>query len=45
MSIKIFNVLPKYTPVLLVDKKRFISTLEKYLLNKSFYSLEEFIND
>jgi hypothetical protein len=45
MSTQIFNELPKYTAELLVDKKCFISNLKKYLVNRSFYSLEEFIND
>lgn len=44
LSIKICNELPEYTAVLVVDRKRLISTLKKYLINKLFYSLEEFIN-
>jgi len=45
LSIKIFNELPEYTVVLVVDRKCFVSTLEKYLFNKPFYSLEEFVNE
>jgi hypothetical protein len=42
MHTEIFNNLPQYITELLVDKKCFISNLKKYLVNKSFYSLEEF---
>lgn len=45
MSIKTFNELPEYTAELAGDKKCCISTFEKYLVNKPFYSLDEFIND
>ena len=41
---KIFNELPEYIAGLVADKKHFISTL-KSLIDKSFYSHEEFIND
>jgi hypothetical protein len=41
MSIRIFTELSEYTAQLVGDKNRFISTLKKYLVNKSFYSLEE----
>jgi hypothetical protein len=44
MTIKIFNELPEYIAELVGDKKRFISTLKKYLVDKSYYSLE-FFND
>jgi len=44
MSIQLFNGLLVYTAEFVVGKKHFISTLKKYLVNKSFYSLE-FIND
>jgi len=42
MSIKIFNELHKYIAELTVETKRFISTLKKNLVNRSFYSLEKF---
>jgi len=43
-STKIFIELPEYAAELVVDRKHFISTL-KSLIDKSFYSREEFIND
>jgi hypothetical protein len=45
MNIKIFNELPEYIAELVGDKKCSISALKQYLVNKSFYSLEGFIND
>jgi hypothetical protein len=45
MSIRIFNKLPEYTANLAGNKKIFISTLSQYLVRKSFYSIEEFLND
>jgi hypothetical protein len=45
MSIKVFNKLPGFIADTVSDKKRFILTLKKYLIEKSFYSLEDFIND
>jgi len=45
MSIKIFNKLPEYITVSIGNKRRFISRLKQYLVNKSYYSLEEFMND
>jgi hypothetical protein len=44
-SIKAFNKLPKFIADLVLDKKHFIVSLEKYLIKKSFYSVEEFLND
>jgi hypothetical protein len=44
-SVKVFNKLPKFIADLVLDKKRFIVSLEKYLIKKSFYSVEEFLND
>jgi hypothetical protein len=41
MSVKIFNEIPEYS-VESVEDKRFISTLRKHLVNKSYYSLEFF---
>jgi len=37
MFVEIFNELPECVAELVVDKKSFISTLKKYLVNKSFY--------
>jgi len=48
MSIRIFNRLPDCIArvVVVVENKRFfISTLRQYLVNRSFYSLEEFFDD
>jgi hypothetical protein len=45
MSIKIFNKLPEYITDSIGNKRRFISRLKQYLVNKAFYSLEEFMND
>jgi len=45
MSIRIFNKLPDCIAKLVKNKKSFISTLRHYLVRKSFYSLEEFLND
>jgi hypothetical protein len=42
---KVFNKSPKLIADLILDKKRFIVSLEKYLSKKSFYSVEEFLND
>jgi len=39
ISIKIFSELPEYVAGLVVNKKCFISTLKKYLVNTSFYLL------
>jgi len=36
MIVKIFNELPEYIAELVVDKKRFISTLKRYLYNRFF---------
>jgi hypothetical protein len=45
MSSRIINKLPKYIANLVGNKKIFISTLSQYLVSKSFYSIEEFLND
>ena len=45
MSIRIFNKLPEHVKNLAGNKKIFISTLRQYLVSKSLYSLEEFLND
>jgi hypothetical protein len=45
MSIKVFNKLSGFIADIVSDKKRFILTLKKCLNEKSFYSLEDFIND
>jgi hypothetical protein len=44
MSIRIFNKLPEHITNLAGNKKFFISTLSQYLVSKSLYSLEEFLN-
>jgi len=45
MSIKIFNKLPEYITDSIGNERRFISRLKQYLINKSLYSLEEFMNN
>jgi len=45
MSIRIFNKLPDCIAKLVENKKSFISTSRQYLVSRSFYSLEEFLND
>jgi len=44
MSIRIFNKLPDCIARLVENRRSFISTLREYLVSKSFYSLEEFLN-
>ena len=44
MSIKIFNKLPEHITDS-IRNKRFIARLKQYLINKSHYSLEEFMSD
>jgi len=44
MSIKMFSELPECIAELVLNKKTFYINFEKYLVNRSFYSLE-FIND
>ena len=44
-SIKIFNKLPKSIADLVYNNRRFIAYLEKYLLKKTFYSVDYFLND
>jgi hypothetical protein len=43
MSIKIFNELPEYIAELVVDKKCFMSTLKKCLVNTSVNSLRNLL--
>jgi hypothetical protein len=43
-SINIYNKLPDDLAGLVLNKKRFLSQLKKYLTNKPFYSLEEYLN-
>jgi len=43
-SINIYNKLPHDLAELLLNKKRFLLQLKKYLTDKSFYSLEEYLN-
>jgi hypothetical protein len=44
-NIMVFNKLPKFIADLVLDKKHFIVSLEEDLIKKSFYSVEEFLND
>jgi hypothetical protein len=44
MSVKIYNSLPIHTKNVSNNKKEFESLLKKFLLENSFYSLEEFYN-
>jgi hypothetical protein len=44
-SIKIFSKLPKSIADLVLVKEHFIASLEKYLLKKTFYSVDGFLND
>jgi hypothetical protein len=43
-SIHIYNKLPDDIAELVSNKKRFLSQLKKYLTDKPFYSLEEYLN-
>jgi hypothetical protein len=43
-GVKIFNHLPPTIKNLYNNKKQFQATLKKFLLNNSFYSLEEYYN-
>jgi hypothetical protein len=43
-SIKIFNKLPDYIAESVLRKKCFVSNLKKYLTDKAFYSIEEYLN-
>ena len=45
MSIRIFNRLPDCITGVVENKRSFISTLRRYLVNKSYYSIEEFFYD
>jgi hypothetical protein len=44
-SIKIFSKLSKSIADLVLVKGHFIASSEKYLLKKTFYSVDEFLND
>jgi len=44
MSVKIYNSLPIYIKNEINNRKKFESLLKKFLLENSFYSLEEFYN-
>jgi hypothetical protein len=44
ISVKIYNSLPIYIKIRLITQKKFESLLKKFLLENSFYSLEEFYN-
>ena len=43
-SINICNKLPNDITELVLNKKRFLSQLKKYLIDKPFYSLDEYLN-
>ena len=43
-TIKIFNKFPIYIGKLVLKKKYFIQNWKKYLIDKAFYSTEEFMN-
>ena len=45
MSVKIFRKLPVHITDSIRNKRRFIARLKQYLINKSLYSLEEFMSD
>jgi len=44
MGIKIFNHLPGYIKCLINEKQIFKNTLEKFLLDNIFYSINEYLN-
>jgi len=44
MGIKIFNHLPDYIKVLINEKQLFKKTLERFLLDNIFYSIDEYLN-
>jgi hypothetical protein len=43
-SITIFNTLPASTAKLVKDKKQFISTLKRFSIFYSFYSIKKYLN-
>ena len=44
MGIKIFNHLPNYIKCLINEKQVFKKTLERFLLDNIFYSIDEYLN-
>jgi hypothetical protein len=42
--INIYNKLPDDLANLILNKKQFLSQLKKYLIDRPFYTLEEFLN-
>ena len=44
MGIKIFNHLPNYIKGLINEKQVFKKTLERFLLDNIFYSIDEYLN-
>jgi len=42
--ITVYNKLPDALSNLILKKKQFLSQLKKYLIDKPFYTLEEFLN-
>ena len=43
-SIKIYNKLPDVIAELVINRKSFLLQLRKYLIDKAFYSIEEYMN-
>ena len=43
-NINIYNKLPNDIADLVLNKKHFLSELKKYLIDKPFYSLDEYLN-
>jgi hypothetical protein len=43
-SIKIYNKLPDITAELVINRKSFLLQLRKYLIDRAFYSIEEYMN-
>ena len=44
MGIKLFNHLPDYIKELINEKQVFKKTLERFLLDNIFYSIDEYLN-
>jgi len=44
-SVRIYNKLPYNIAELILQNKGFLTTLKKYLLDKAYYSVEEYMND
>ena len=44
-SVRFYNKLPYNIPELILQNKGFLTNLKKYLLEKAYYSVEEYMND